>query len=66
MIRIVLIALAILVVIYLFRRAAPRVAANPRTRSMFLGLGRNLVFLYMLRRAIPYVMRALSSLRIFR
>lgn len=66
LIRILLIALAVVVVVYLVRRAAPHIARNPRLGYLLMGLGRNVFFIYLIRRAIPVILRALSSLRLFR
>ena len=66
LIRILLIALAVVVIVYLVRRAAPHFARNPRLRYLLMGLGRNVFLIYLIRRAIPVILRALSSLRLFR
>ena len=66
LIRFLLIGLAVVVAIYLYRRLAPRMARDPRTRSWVQGVGMNVMFLYLLRRAFPFLLRALRSIRLFR
>lgn len=64
--RVLLLAGLVVLAIYLFRRIAPRLAANPRMRQLFSGLGLRMLLLFLLRRGMPLLMRAFRMLRFFR
>ena len=64
--RILLLAGLVVVAIYLFRRLAPRLAADPRMRQVFSGLGLRLLLLFLLRRGLPLLARTFRMLRFFR
>ena len=64
--RVLLLALLVVVAIYLFRRLAPRLAADPRMRQVFSGLGLRILLLFLLRRGMPFLVRAFRMLRFFR
>ena len=66
MLRVLLLALLVVVAIYLFRRLAPRLAADPRMRQVFSGLGLRILLLFLLRRGMPFLVRAFRMLRFFR
>ena len=64
--RVLLLAGLVVLAIYLFRRIAPRLAADPRMRQLFSGLGLRMLLLFLLRRGLPLLMRAFRMLRFFR
>ena len=64
--RVLLLAGLVVLAIYLFRRIAPRLAADPRMRQLFSGLGLRMLLLFLLRRGMPLLMRAFRMLRFFR
>ena len=64
--RVLLLAGLVVLAIYLFRRIAPRLAANPRMRQLFSGLGLRMLLLFLFRRGMPLLMRAFRMLRFFR
>lgn len=66
LIRILLLAGLLVLAVYLYRRIAPRLAADPRLRVMFSGLGLQMMRLFLLRRGLPWVLRTLRMLRFFR
>ncbi|MCH8888287.1 MAG: hypothetical protein IIC13_17030 [SAR324 cluster bacterium] len=64
--RVLLLAGLVVLAIYLFRRIAPRLVADPRMRQLFSGLGLRMLLLFLLRRGMPLLMRAFRMLRFFR
>ena len=64
--RVLLLVGLVAVAIYLFRRLAPRLAADPRLRQVFSGLGLRMLLLFLLRRGLPWLMWAFRMLRFFR
>lgn len=63
-----LIALAALLLLawYIYRRLAPRIAADPRLRVILSGVGLRMLQIFLLRRALPLLWRAIRTLRFFR
>lgn len=66
LIRLAILALAVLGAIYLYRLLAPRIAADPRLRFLFSTVGLNVLRVYLLRRAVPFLLQAFRALRFFR
>lgn len=64
--RVLLLAGLVVVAIYLFRRLAPRLAADPRMRRVFSGIGLRMLLVFLLRRGMPVLLRAFRMLRFFR
>ncbi len=66
LIRLLALILILLVVLWLLRPLLAKVLRNPRARWLLSGVGMNLLRLFLLRRAFPYLLRALRMLRFFR
>jgi hypothetical protein len=64
--RVLLLAGLVVVAIYLIRRLVPRLAADPRMRHAFSGLGLRMLMLFLVRRGMPLLVRAFRMLRFFR
>ena len=64
--RVLLLAGLVVVAIYFLRRLVPRLAANPRMRYLFSGIGLRLLGVYLLRQGLPWLLRAFRMLRFFR
>ena len=65
-VRVALIVAVVLLAWFVLRRMAPRLAANPRMRMFFSGIGLQLFRVFLLRRAGPLALRLLRTLRFFR
>lgn len=65
-IRILFIVLLLGAAVYLLWRASQRLAADPRLRATLSGPGARLLLLYLLRRALPALLRVLRGLSFFR
>jgi len=66
LVRVLLLAVLVMVVIYFLRRLAPRLAADPRLRRIFSGVGLQMLRVYLLRVGLPLLLRAFRMLRFFR
>lgn len=65
-IRILLIVGVFAVVIYLFRPYFAGLFRNPRMRFLFSGIGLNLVRIFLVRRFLPILFRALRAMTFFK
>lgn len=64
--RLALIALAVILAWMFLRRVLPRLAHDPRWRYLLSGVGRQAIRLFLLRRGLPILWRLFRSLRFFR
>lgn len=66
LVRVLLLAGLVALAIYFLRRLAPRLAADPRLRHLFSGIGVRMLLMFLLRRGLPMLARAFRMLRFFR
>ena len=64
--RLLILVLLVVLAIYLLRRILPRVLANPRLRYLLSGVGLQMLRVYLIRSALPFLWRVLRTLRFFR
>ncbi len=65
-IRLLIVVLLVVLAIYLLRRILPRVLADPRLRYLLSGVGLQMLRVYLIRSALPFLWRVLRTLRFFR
>ncbi|MCH9044963.1 MAG: hypothetical protein IIA40_02525 [SAR324 cluster bacterium] len=65
-IRLLILVLLVVLAIYLLRRILPRVLADPRLRYLLSGVGLQMLRVYLIRSALPFLWRLLRTLRFFR
>ncbi len=65
-IRLLILVLLVVLAIYLLRRILPRVLADPRLRYLLSGVGLQMLRVYLIRSALPFLWRVLRTLRFFR
>ncbi len=65
-IRLLILVLLVVLAIYLLRRILPRVLADPRLRYLLSGVGLQMLRVYLIRNALPFLWRVLRTLRFFR
>ena len=65
-IRLLIVVLLVVLAIYLLRRILPRVLANPHLRYLLSGVGLQMLRIYLIRSALPFLWRVLRTLRFFR
>ncbi len=64
--RLLILVLLVVLAIYLLRRILPRVLADPRLRYLLSGVGLQMLRIYLIRNALPFLWRVLRTLRFFR
>lgn len=64
--RLLILVLLVVLAIYLLRRFLPRVLADPRLRYLLSGVGLQMLRVYLIRSALPFLWRVLRTLRFFR
>lgn len=64
--RLLILVLLVVLAIYLLRRILPRVLADPRLRYLLSGVGLQMLRVYLIRSALPFLWRVLRTLRFFR
>ena len=65
-IRLLIVVLLVVLAIYLLRRILPRVLADPRLRYLLSGVGLQMLRVYLIRSALPFLWRVLRTFRFFR
>jgi hypothetical protein len=65
-IRLLGLLLMVVLAVLAWRWLAPRLARDPRLRTLLSGMGLQLLRLYLLRTALPFALRAIRWLRFFR